>query len=56
MDYFIYGLADYVANLRYEDLPVRAKEVAKQAILDAYGNMVCGRTVKQALSLRRQSH
>ncbi|MEJ2661307.1 MAG: MmgE/PrpD family protein [Desulfobacteraceae bacterium] len=43
MDYLIYGLADYAANLRYEDLPARAKEVAKQAILDAYGNMVCGR-------------
>ena len=43
MDYLIYGLADYVASLRYEDLPARAKEVAKQAILDSYANMVCGR-------------
>ncbi|PRR83736.1 MmgE/PrpD family protein [Clostridium vincentii] len=43
MDYLIYGLADYVANLRYEDLSERAIEVGKQAILDSYGNMVFGR-------------
>ena len=40
MEYLIYGLADYVANVKYEDLTDRAKEVAKQAILDSYGNMV----------------
>lgn len=43
MEYLIYGLADFVANLKYEDLTERAKEVAKQAILDSYGNMVFGR-------------
>ena len=40
MDYLIYGLADYVANVKYKDLTDRAKEVAKQVILDSYGNMV----------------
>lgn len=43
MDYLIYGLADYVVNLRYEDLSERAIEVAKQVILDSYGNMIFGR-------------
>ena len=43
MDYLIYGLADYVVNLRYEDLSQRAIEVGKQVILDSYGNMVFGR-------------
>lgn len=43
MDYLIYGLADYVVNLRYEDLSERAIEVGKQVILDSYGNMVFGR-------------
>ena len=43
MDYLIYGLADYVVNLRYEDLSKRAIEVGKQVILDSYGNMVFGR-------------
>lgn len=43
MDYLIYGLADYVCNLRYEDLSERAIEVGKQVILDSYGNMVFGR-------------
>ncbi|WP_332629666.1 MmgE/PrpD family protein [Halalkalibacter flavus] len=43
MDYLIYELADYVANLRYEDLSERAIEVGKQVILDSYGNMVFGR-------------
>ena len=41
--FLIYGLADYVANLKYEDLSTRAIEVAKQCILDSYGNMVFGR-------------
>lgn len=42
-NFLIYGLAGYVANLRYEDLSERAIEVAKQCILDSYGNMVFGR-------------
>lgn len=41
--YLIYGLAEYVANLKYEDLSPRAIEVSKQVILDSYGNMVFGR-------------
>lgn len=43
MDYLIYGLANYVANLKYEDLSERAIEVGKQTILDSYANMVFGR-------------
>lgn len=43
MDYLIYRLADYVVNLRYEDLSESTIEVAKQVILDSYGNMVFGR-------------
>ncbi|PLY00746.1 MAG: hypothetical protein C0622_08335 [Desulfuromonas sp.] len=41
--YLIQGLADYVATLRFETLSPRAVEVAKQCVLDAYGNMVYGR-------------
>lgn len=43
MSYLIYGLADYVAGLRYEDLSAEAVERAKQVILDSYGNMIFGR-------------
>ncbi|TKH46215.1 hypothetical protein C1I60_02815 [Paenibacillus terrae] len=43
MDYLIYRLADYVADLKYADLSQRAVEVGKQAILDSYGNMMFGR-------------
>ncbi len=43
MAYLIEGLARYVADLKYEDLSDRAVEVAKQAILDSYGNLVFGR-------------
>lgn len=43
MNYLIYGLADYVVNLKYENLSQRAIEVAKQVILDSYGNMIFGR-------------
>lgn len=43
MNYLMYGLADYIANLRYEDLSERAIEVGKQVIFDSYGNMVFGR-------------
>lgn len=43
MSYLIYELAEYVAGLRYEDLSERAVEVAKQVILDSYGNMIFGR-------------
>ncbi len=41
--YLVHSLAGYVAGLRYEDLSPRAVEVAKQAVLDSYGNMVYGR-------------
>lgn len=43
MDYLIYGLADYVVNLSYGDLPETAVEAGKQVILDSYGNLVFGR-------------
>lgn len=43
MDYLCSKLANYVVNLKYEDLSQRAIEVAKQVILDSYGNMVFGR-------------
>ncbi len=43
MDYLIYGLADYVVNLSYEDLPARVVEAAKQVITDSYGNLIFGR-------------
>lgn len=42
MQYLISGLAEYVAALNYDQISFRAKEVAKQAILDSYGNMVFG--------------
>lgn len=42
-NYLIHGLADYVVNLEYENLSEQAIEVAKQCILDSYGNMVFGR-------------
>lgn len=42
MEFLIDGLANYVANLTYDDLSDRAKEVAKQVILDSYGNMLFG--------------
>ena len=43
MDYLIYNLADYVAKLKYEDIPADVREKAKQVILDSYGNMLFGR-------------
>jgi len=43
MDHLIYGLAEYVVGLKYEDLSERAIEVGKQVILDSYGNLVFGR-------------
>ncbi|GLB31421.1 hypothetical protein LAD12857_33440 [Lacrimispora amygdalina] len=43
MDYLIYGLAEYVVNLSYGDLPETAVEAGKQVILDSYGNLVFGR-------------
>ena len=43
MDYLIYDLADYVARLKYEDIPADVREKAKQVILDSYGNMLFGR-------------
>lgn len=48
MNHLIYKLADYVANLRYEDLSERAIEVGKQVILDSYGNMVFGRYCEES--------
>lgn len=41
--YLIEFLADYVATLRFEAISARAVEVAKQCVLDAYGNMLYGR-------------
>lgn len=43
MNYLIYDLANYVAKLKYEDLPQDVREKAKQVILDSYGNMIFGR-------------
>ena len=43
MDFLIYDLADYVAKLKYEDIPAEVREKAKQVILDSYGNMLFGR-------------
>ncbi|MBN1468303.1 MAG: MmgE/PrpD family protein [Fusobacteriaceae bacterium] len=48
MNYLIYGLANFVVNLKYEDLSKRAKEVAKQAILDSYGNLIFGRYCEES--------
>lgn len=47
-NYLVYGLADYVAGLRFEDLSPRAQEVTKQCILDSYGNMIYGRYCETA--------
>jgi len=52
-DYLIYGLANYVANLQYEDLSERAIDVAKQCILDSYGNMVFGRYCEASEKIMR---
>ena len=43
MNYFIYGLADYIANLTYDNLSEEAIDFAKKVILDSYGNMIFGR-------------
>ena len=43
MNYYIYTLADYVSNLKYDDLPEEAVDFAKKVILDSYGNMIFGR-------------
>lgn len=43
MSTLIQSLADYLINLKYDDLPPQAIETAKQVILDAYGNIICSR-------------
>ena len=46
--YLIQRLADFVATLRFEELSARAVEVAKQTVLDSYGNIIYGRYCETA--------
>ena len=41
--YLTQKLADYVAGLRYEEIPEAAKTAAKRCVLDALANMIYGR-------------
>ena len=43
MSFFVEDLAQYVADLRYEDIPSATVESAKKCILDSAANMLCGR-------------
>jgi 2-methylcitrate dehydratase PrpD len=54
--YLIYGLAEYVTSLKYEDLTKRAIEVAKQCILDSYGNMIFGRYSEASIKIMKYMH
>ncbi len=47
-EYLVYGLADYVAGLSFDDIPARVVDVAKQCILDSYGNIIYGRHCEAA--------
>ena len=40
--YLIRQLADFVAGLRYEDIP-KEIEYSKKCVIDALGNMIYGR-------------
>lgn len=41
--YLTRQLADFVAGLRYDDIPSREVEYAKKCVIDALGNMIYGR-------------
>lgn len=55
--YLTEQLADYVANLQYEDLPSTTQEMAKRCVLDGIANMIYGRytpTGQKALEYVKQ--
>lgn len=43
MSYLVTELADYAANLSYEQIPPETLESARKCVLDSVGNVICGR-------------
>ena len=48
----IESLSNYAAELEYEDISERAINTAKQAILDSYGNIICGCFSKESTQIK----
>ena len=52
MSTLIESLSNYAAELKYEDISERAINTTKQAILDSYGNIICGCFSKESTQIK----
>ena len=52
MSTLIESLSNYAAELEYKDISERAINTTKQAILDAYGNIICGCFSKESTQIK----